>query len=152
MTTLPTLFKRDEFLPWLTTQSIGLDNLFNRVFDDFSKTVTNEKLGYPPYNIIKDEKENCYHLEIAVAGYDPKQLSVYIDKGQLIIESIREEKTEKEERNFIYRGIAKRQFKKVFDLSENASVVDAEYDNGLLKVKIQVATPEETRKIIQIKK
>ena len=56
--------------------------------------------------------------------------------------SIEGGKTEKAEREFLYRGISTRHFKRQFNLADYVQVNNASFDNGLLKIELVREIPE----------
>ena len=72
--------------------TIGFDSMFDnfeRMFeDDFFNTSSN----YPAYDIVK-KKDNLYDVEVALAGFNKKDIKVCYADGQLSIESAKNEKT-----------------------------------------------------------
>ena len=129
--------------------TIGFDN----VFDHFERMIDRETINnryivnYPPYNIVKVSPQT-YSLEIALAGYSRKDISVDYAEGLLNIKSIKEEKSE-DRNDVIHKGIAKRYFSKTFTVSDDVEVKDAELKDGLLKISLHRIVPEgkEARKI-----
>jgi len=122
--------------------SVGFDNVFDhfeRMFeDDFRVSVPN----FPPYNIVKTGK-NTYDIELALAGYNKKDISINFEDGILNIKSIKEEKDEKDEDgNTLYKGIAKRYFSKAFTIADDVEIKGAELKDGLLKVSLEKIVPE----------
>ena len=89
--------------------------------------------AYPPYNIehLSDER---LRITLAVAGFRPQDLSVTIESNQLVI---RGRQAEPEEKNFLHRGIAARQFQRSFVLAEGIEVTGAELKNGLLSIELE---------------
>jgi HSP20 family molecular chaperone IbpA len=107
-------------------------------FDAIEKTL--ERMikgndGYPPYNIERlhgeDGKHDVLRITIAVAGFSEEELDVTTVENQLII---RGRQQEQEKRDFLYRGIAARQFQRVFVLAEGMKVGEARLRNGLLSI------------------
>lgn len=107
-------------------------------FDAMEKTL--ERMikgndGYPPYNIERlrgeDDKHDVLRITIAVAGFSEEELDVTTVENQLII---RGRQQEQEKRDFLYRGIAARQFQRVFVLAEGMKVGEARLRNGLLSI------------------
>ena len=99
-------------------------------------------------------KDNHYDVEVALAGFNKKDIKVSYADGQLSIESVRNNKTkEKDENgNIIHRGIAKRYFKKSFSVADNCEVKGAELKDGLLKVSLERIIPEAQKpRVIDIK-
>ena len=122
--------------------SIGFDSIFDG-FDrmlDSSDFVSN----YPPYN-INQVKDNKYKIEVALAGFDKKDIAVEAKDKTLIIRSKREDKANKEVDGVVHRGIASRQFTRSFALGDNIKVNDAKLENGLLTVDLEREIPEEEK-------
>ena len=64
--------------------SVGFDNIFDhfeRMFDDNFHFPT---VNYPPYNIVKTGAYT-YNIEVALAGYNKKDISVEYAEGVLTI-------------------------------------------------------------------
>lgn len=107
-------------------------------FDAMEKTL--ERMakandGYPPYNIERlpgsgDVPERL-RITIAVAGFSQDDLDVTTADNQLVI---RGRQQEQEKRDFLYRGIAARQFQRVFVLADGMQVREARLRNGLLAI------------------
>ena len=121
--------------------SVGFDNVFDhfeRMFeDDFRISVPN----FPPYNIVKTGK-NTYDIELALAGYNKKDITIDFEDGILSIKSIKDEKEDKEDDGVIHKGIAKRYFSKSFTIADDVEIKGAELKDGLLKVSLEKIVPE----------
>jgi HSP20 family molecular chaperone IbpA len=70
--------------------------------------------GYPPYNIER-LAEDPYQITLAVAGFSPDEISITAEQNVVTIEG---GKSEKAEREFLYRGISTRHFKRQFSLAD----------------------------------
>lgn len=122
-----------DFAPlWRST--IGFDRLFDLV-------ETAQRAGednYPPYNIerLADDR---YQIALAVAGFAPGEISVTAEQNVVTIEG---GKSDKAEREYIYRGISARPFKRQFNLADYVQVKSAAFDNGLLKIELVREVPE----------
>jgi molecular chaperone IbpA len=127
---------------------VGFDDQFNRIakmHDDLTKNIPN----YPPYN-IKKTGDNTYVIEIAVAGFARQDIEIELDNGNMIIKG--SAKNEEEENNFLYKGIANRNFTRTFTLEDQIEIKDAEMINGMLKVFLERIIPEHKKpKKIEIK-
>ena len=97
--------------------------------------------NYPPYNIVKHDAEN-FSVEIAVAGFDKKEVSVTKEKEQLIIEGSQKDG---EEQEFVHKGLASRSFKRSFTLADDIKIDSAWCDNGILSVQLIREIPEEDK-------
>lgn len=138
MTRVPTLSS-----PFL----LGFDQI-ERVLD----RVTKGSDGYPPYNIERipgrDGAADRLRITLAVAGFTREQLDVTIEESQL---TIRGRQTEDEdERIYVHRGIAARQFQRVFVLADGMEVTGADLKNGLLSIDLSRPEPERVVKRIAI--
>ena len=120
-------------------------------FDQFEKTIDQLRKsggeGYPPYN-IEQIGETGFRISLAVAGFSMKDLDVQIDNNQL---SIHGKQAEDDERVYLHRGIAARQFQRSFVLADGIEVKGAELDNGLLHIDLERVVPESEARKIEIK-
>lgn len=98
--------------------------------------------GYPPYNIERIAKDGQgverLRITLAVAGFTRDQLDVTLEDNQL---AIRGGQTDDKTRAFIYRGIAARQFQRLFVLAEGMKVETADLSNGLLVIDLVRVEP-----------
>ena len=105
--------------------------------------------SYPPYNVIKSD-EDSYRIEIAVAGFNKKNLDISVENSTLIIKGDSSEEDNKVE--FMHKGIAARKFTRAFALGEFMEVVGADFENGMLTINIDRIIPEDKKpKSIKIK-
>ena len=131
--------------------SVGFDNVFDqfeRMFDDgfFRENAS----PFPPFNIVKTG-DQLYIIELALAGYNKKDISVDYADSLLTIKSVNNEDKELID-NVIHQGIAKRHFKKTFTISDDVEVKDANLKDGLLKISLKRIIPEGKKaKTIEIK-
>ena len=124
-------------------------------FDAMEKTL--ERLakaneGDPPYNIERvrrasDDGVEKLRITLAVAGFSETELDVTTEENQLVI---RGRQVEHAERDYLYRGIAARQFQRVFVLAEGMEVSAAWLKNGLLSVDLVRPEPQRVVKKINI--
>jgi molecular chaperone IbpA len=122
-----------DFSPlWRST--IGFDRLFDLAESAQRTTEDN----YPPYNIER-LGEDRYQISLAVAGFSPDEISVTAEQNVVTIEGDRAERTERE---YLYRGISTRVFKRQFNLADYVQVKNASFDKGLLKIELVREIPE----------
>jgi HSP20 family molecular chaperone IbpA len=109
--------------------------------------------GYPPYNIERlstdpqAERAEKLRITLAVAGFSEDELEVTTEENKLVI---RGRQMDNQERDFLYRGIAARQFQRVFILADGMHVGAAELKNGMLSVDLIRPEPERMIKKINI--
>jgi HSP20 family molecular chaperone IbpA len=105
--------------------------------------------GYPPYN-IEQTSDFSYRITLAVAGCAEEDLSITIEDRQLVIRG--RQTDDAEGRIFLHRGIAARQFQRMFVLADGVEVGEAVMENGLLHVDLTRSRPETVVQTINIKK
>ncbi|AJY47350.1 Hsp20 family protein [Martelella endophytica] len=102
--------------------------------------------GYPPFDVcwFPDEPDGVFlRITLAVAGFAEDELDVVAENSVLFVSGLQEERAEGE---FLYRGIAGRQFRRQFTLADGMDVVGASLERGLLEIDI-ARRPKEVRKI-----
>lgn len=105
--------------------------------------------GYPPFN-IEQTSENSYRITLAVAGFAEDDLAITVEDRQLVIRG--RQSDDSQDRIFLHRGIAARQFQRSFVLADGVEVGEAIMENGLLHVDLTRAQPELAVQKIRIKR
>lgn len=137
MTYLKDVFGRDMFKDF-DKYFVGFDTEYNRLakmHDDLTKGIPN----YPPYN-IKKVADDRYVIELAVAGFSKSEIEIELVDGKLVVKG--SSKDDAEVDNWIYKGIANRNFTRSFLLNDNLEVKDAEILNGMLRIWLDMIIPE----------
>ncbi len=104
--------------------------------------------GYPPFN-IEQTSEHSYRITLAVAGFKDDDLAVTVEDQQLMVRGRASEGGE--ERVFLHRGIAARQFQRSFVLADGVEVAGATMEHGLLHIDLKRSVPDTIVQTIQIK-
>lgn len=102
---------------------LGFDGLEDLLF-----RVAKGADSFPPYN-VEQLDESTLRMSLAVAGYHEEDLDISQENNQLIIRGHQEND---ENRHFLHRGIAARNFIKTFILADGIKIESAHLDNGLL--------------------
>ncbi|MEE4661660.1 MAG: Hsp20 family protein [Halieaceae bacterium] len=118
----------------LYRSAIGFDRMA-RLLDS---AVADSKQSYPPYNIELVE-ENRYRITMAVAGFSEDNLEITSEQNMLTISG---KQDSEDERQYLYQGIAERNFERRFQLEDHVKVTDARLENGLLHVELAREIPE----------
>lgn len=123
-------------------------------FDAMEKTIERVAKGtdsYPPYNIeriqVPEGEPDRLRLTLAVAGFNEADLDLTTEENQLCV---RGRQSDDQEREYLHRGIASRQFQRTFVLADGMRVVGAELRNGLLSIDLERPLPERLVKKINI--
>lgn len=112
---------------------------FDRLADLLDAATTEAATGYPPYNIERVD-ENAYRIEIAVAGFRPEELSVDVKENLLTVAG--RKAANDDQRKFLHRGLAERNFERRFQLADYVVVTDANLADGLLSISLKRELPE----------
>ena len=128
-----------DYSPFYRT-SVGFDRVFDLLDSVASHAGSN---GYPPYNIEK-AGDNAYRIVMAVAGFAESELNVTQKENELLVtgQTAPNGETEKQ---YLYRGIAGRNFERRFQLADHVKVSGAKLANGLLTIDLQREIPEEKK-------
>ncbi len=107
--------------------------------------------GYPPYNIERLRGANGagdrLRITLAVAGFAESDLEVVVEENQLCVRGRQQDDTQRE---FLHRGIAARQFQRVFLLADGMQVAGADLKNGLLSIDLDRPEPDRLVRKINI--
>ena len=117
--------------------SVGFDDMF----DHFESMFDVPTINYPPYNIVKTG-DNKFDIEVALAGFNKKDINVTSENNMLTIESKQDEKSKDKDGEVIHKGISKRYFKRSFTIADDVEVKGAELKDGLLKVSMEMIIPD----------
>jgi HSP20 family molecular chaperone IbpA len=107
--------------------------------------------GYPPYNIERiiqdDGRGEVLRITLAVAGFTRDQLEITIEDSRLTIYG---KQQEDKNRQYLYRGIAARQFRRTFVLADGIEVRSADMKNGLLSIDLVRREPDRMVRKVEI--
>jgi molecular chaperone IbpA len=127
-----------DFSP-LYRSAVGFDRLANLLE---AAAQSDTATGYPPYN-IETTGENAYRIEIAVAGFRPDELSVDVKENLLTVTG--RKAANDEQKRYLHRGLAERNFERRFQLADHVVVTDANLADGLLSIALKRELPEQLK-------
>lgn len=107
--------------------TVGFERLFN-LFDESVRWTGEEH--YPAYNVERTGQDR-YRISLALAGFEPGEISIEAEQSRLIIEG---RKAAKADRQYLYRGISTRPFRRVFSLADHVQARRATFEDGLFKI------------------
>ena len=103
--------------------------------DPISGRLTRPGEGYPPFDIERlrgaETQGDRLRITLAVAGFGEEELEVLVEANQLVV---RGRQVDRAEPHYLFRGIAARQFQRVFLLEKGMDVLSATLRNGLLSI------------------
>jgi molecular chaperone IbpA len=134
--------------PQIEREFIG----FNKVFDAITASNPGVQSSYPPYNVKKVDEEN-YLIELAVSGFKKDEITIRKEadnKNALLI--VEGSQAEKEDDDYIHKGIGGRNFKRAWNLADTIEVSSAVYVDGILSIALVNVIPESQKpQVIEIK-
>jgi len=141
-----TTVNRPSLYPFGTSVDKMFDELFENSFKKESK--------YPATDIYVED--GVTYIEVAVTGFSEKDIDIFLENGILSIEASleKDEKKDKEKdgKSYHIRNIAKRSFKRQFNVVDEVEDVKAKIKDGILYLELVTKEKEDTRKKIEFKK
>ena len=120
--------------------TVGFDRAFE-ILQHSANQVAKTNDNFPPYSLVKKDDFN-YELEMAVAGFSQDNLEIVASKNRLSVVGM---KPEKDDREYIVKGIAGRSFAREFVLADTIVVRDVNLTDGILTIRLENVVPEEQK-------
>ena len=116
---------------------------FDRTFDTLELLASSraKETNYPPYNIRKIS-EDQYTIELAVAGFEEKDLDIELVEETLTIKGNRPKEASD---GLLHQGLAARDFVKKFVLSDDMEIKGAALSNGMIYIGLERIIPDEKK-------
>jgi HSP20 family protein len=152
-----------SLIPWRNRQEnagemaplVSFRNEMDRLFDTFLR----EPFGpidwpqwgvgkwSPPIDVAEDEKELTVRAELP--GIDPKDLDVSVVDNHLVLSGEKKESSETKEKGVYHSETRYGSFRRTLPLPEGVDTehVDAQYNNGVLTLKMPKTAPAPQKKI-----
>jgi molecular chaperone IbpA len=129
---------------------VGVDTMMKKMVDGAAFVANTAMSNFPPYN-IKKIQDNKYVIEMAVAGFGKQDLEITLEDNKLLIKGNTSLNTkDKEGTQYLYQGIAARNFARAFTLADNVEIQNAELINGMLRVWLDTITQKPNVKNIEV--
>ena len=119
--------------------AVGFDRTFNTL--ELLASSRAKETNYPPYNIRKIS-EDQYAIELAVAGFEDKDMDVELVEETLTIKGNRPKEASD---GLLHQGLAARDFVKKFVLSDDMEIKGAALSNGMLYIGLERIIPDEKK-------
>lgn len=126
-----------------------LTNLFDEIWNDWSRLPGTEQLRTVPAVNIREDKEG-FVLEVAAPGLSKDLFNIHVDGDLLTIEVAAQEGNEQEEGTFKRREFNYLGFKRSFRLAKTADAekIGARYEDGILYLAIPKREEVKPRTIV----
>ena len=127
--------------------SIGFDDMFDQFESMLGNGGMTMQSNYPPYNIRKTGKDN-YSIEVALAGFNKKDVEVEFEDNILTVRTKQLNKSEDQNADgeIIHKGISKKPFARSLTIADNVKVNGAELKDGLLTIACERILPDHKKK------
>lgn len=119
----------------------------NDFFDDFMSLKEN-KMKCDIY-----EKDNMYHIEVDIPGFNKEKIKIEVNNDFLIItaEKQNEINNDNENKNYIHRERTYGKYQRSFYLKNlDSNNINASFENGVLKIIVPKINEEENKRYIEI--
>jgi len=115
---------------------------FDRLADMLNSAQRVEQIGtFPPYNVERTGEDH-YRITMAVAGFSSDEIDLTAEPNKLTVVGQKRDSNGQEQHQYLYKGIAARSFKQVFNLADHVKVVGANLENGMLVIDLAREVPE----------
>jgi HSP20 family protein len=146
------LAARDTILNDLFDFRRDLNGIFNRLVtgsQSGSERSARILAAVPPIEAWVDKDEKKYHLSIALAGVDPKDIELNLQGNNLTVSGEQKVSEEKKDADFVYQEFAYGRFERSITLPEgvDTSKLTAEYKNGVLGITAPMSANALPRKV-----
>ena len=126
-------------------------NLINRIFQDLEKNLLSERgNGFGNTDIY--EKDDSLFYEMELPGLNKEDVKVEKKKDKLVVSGKVERDTEDGDRNYLSRGRRYGKFQHRFPLPEleEADKIDANFENGILRVRVPLEENKKEKGTVKI--
>jgi molecular chaperone IbpA len=121
----------------LWPQTVGFDNIINEL--DTLLNAQSAVSSFPPHNIIKLD-DYQYIVEMAIAGFSKQEVTITLKDGLLEIKG--QKNPDREDIQYLHKGIGTRSFIKTIRLADTVEVRGAEFKDGILRIALENVIPE----------
>ncbi len=134
----------EDLMRRVNRELIGWDKTFTKFFGNTPLNPSN----YPPHNVEK-VSDDQYQLTVAIAGFTKDDVTLIVENGILQIQG---KQDDLDDSDYLYVGIAARDFNLKIGLGEYVKVSEAKLKDGLLILDLKREVPEAMKpKTITIK-
>jgi HSP20 family protein len=133
-----------EKLPKQASRSALNQNVFTGLFGNLfdQDLILKEHPGCVPAANIREEKDN-FSLELFVPGFNKEDFGLKLDEDMIVISASHREEKAADQKFFLRKEYSLVSFQRAFRLPARIrkEAIEAQYENGLLKIKL----PKNTR-------
>ncbi len=120
---------------------------FGDILQDFMPVSKEDNMKCDIY-----EKGGDYHIEMDVPGFSKDEIKVEAKKDYLTITAEKSNEESEEDKNYIHRERSYGKYERSFYLHDlDSENINAEFNNGVLKITVPKKAESEDKKYIEIK-
>jgi molecular chaperone IbpA len=123
----------------LYPSTLGFETMLRDIESIMQNSVETISDKFPPHNIIK-VNDTHYMVELAIAGFDEKEIDITVKDGLMTVRGEKEQTDN--EVNYLHKGIGTRSFSKTIRLADTIEVQGAAFKNGILSIGLENIIPE----------
>ena len=123
----------------LYPSTLGFETMLRDIESIMQNSVETVSDKFPPHNIIK-VNDTHYMVELAIAGFDEKEIDITVKDGLMTVRGEKEQTDN--EVNYLHKGIGTRSFSKTIRLADTIEVQGAAFKNGILSIGLENIIPE----------
>ena len=123
----------------LYPSTLGFETMLRDIESIMQNSVETVSDKFPPHNIIK-VNDTHYMVELAIAGFDEKEIDITVKDGLMTVKGEKEQADN--EVNYLHKGIGTRSFSKTIRLADTIEVQGAAFKNGILSIGLENIIPE----------
>ena len=116
-------------------------------FDEIFETMPDESImefdgisNYPMARLVTHNSHG-FQIQIDLGGFAGTAPRVNMVDDLLVVTADKTEYAEKENQNYLQRGISARGFRRSFQLGRSAQIVDSNLQHGILQIEVEQAEP-----------
>lgn len=145
---------RDSLFNTLFDFRRDFDQIFNRLLTGSAGPSDRQALDrssafLPEVSASVDSENKQFRCRVALAGVDPKDITIQVQSSVLSIRGERKVNNEIKEANYVYNEMAYGSFERDIALPEGTEIdkISAQYNNGVLEITAPVAASALPRRI-----
>lgn len=125
---------------------VGFDEVFEEISDH--SVLEFDGVGRYPASRIETNSGSGYRIELDLEGFAKANPHVNIEDGFVVVRGNKTEYAERQNENYLQRGISARGFRRSFQLGQGARVIGTDLNQGILQIDIEQEIPSRMEPVI----
>ena len=143
---IPRIMRGGNEMSTLIPKSFFLDDDFDNFFFPDISGVRRNDMKCDIY-----EKDNNYHIEMDIPGFDKEDVEIEVDEGRLTIKASKSSDSKEEDKNYIRRERSYGEYQRSFVLGDvDTDKIEAKFEKGMLMITLPKKDADDAKRIIEI--